>query len=186
MLLELNLEKPTIFPFRRHILVTWDTAVLLSFLLSSFQAQLTSCISSGLSRVMVTNPFRNKSPIRLGKNSAAGQWSLNSMILPDLTMQIPCGVPTCNMATENSLLSNSTKRLCTHHWTHHVLCTALTDHTEAMLYVLWDTIRPQHHRKSWEKVVRNKETLKFSYLTVKNKNRHQNLQISGGQPQINK
>lgn len=39
-----------------------------------------------------------------------------------------------------------------------------------MLYVLRDTIRPQHHRKSWEKVVRNKETLKFSYLTVKNEN----------------
>lgn len=51
-----------------------------------------------------------------------------------------------------------------------MLCNALTDHTEAMLYVLRDIIRPQHHRKSWEKVVRNKETLKFSYLTVKNEN----------------
>lgn len=40
-----------------HILVIWDTALLLRFLLSSFQAQLTSCISSGFSRVTVTSPL---------------------------------------------------------------------------------------------------------------------------------
>ena len=65
------LRKPTIFPFRRHILVIWDTALLLSFLLSSFQAQLTSCISSGLSRVMVTNPLRNKSHTVFERKAAA-------------------------------------------------------------------------------------------------------------------
>lgn len=64
-----------IFPFRRHLLVIWNAALILRFLVNSLQAQLISYLSSLPSRVMVTNSLSKVINFPGSKLDASDMWA---------------------------------------------------------------------------------------------------------------